>query len=249
MPSIIWQGVPVEWQIRFLLVPGIPSIEFALWSLAIISTLCVLVGYMVRIFGIVAALLIYHLAPLQDLLNTTTPWGKGLTIATLALIILSCSPCEDRWSIASRSENRPYQCYGWAVMLIRLLFAQIYLFSAVARLNISGWDWAKLETVRNHILVFRLAEPSLDTPLNEFLVSHPAVCSVLAAGTLLFELFFVVAVFIPVARLPLAIAGVLFHTGLWFTLGFRFPNLPHFALFLDFKGEAKAPTSIISRSA
>jgi hypothetical protein len=244
MPDVIWQGELPERKIRFLLMQGIPDIEFVLWCIAIASALCVLVGYRVRIFGIVAALLFYHLAPLQSLLNYTTPWGKGLTIATLAMVILACSPCEDRWAIASRHEVRPHQSYGWAVMLIRLLFAQIYLFSAVARLNTVGWDWAKLETVRNHILVFRLAEPSLDTPLNAFLVAHPVLCAFLAVGTLLFELFFVAAVFIPAARLPLALAGVLFHTGLWFTMGFRFPNLAHFALFIDFKGEAKTKPQI-----
>jgi len=241
MGSVIWDDVSPDYRLRFLLVPGIPGIEFALWSLAIISCLCVLAGYRTRIFGLVAALLLYHIAPLQALLNVTTPWGRGLTIATLAMVILSCSPCEDRWAIASRGEDRPHQAYGWAVMLIRLLFAQIYLFTVIARLDNVGWSWAKLETVRGHILVFRLAEPSLDTAFNAFLVSHPLLCAALAFGTLFFELLFVVAVFVRLARLPLAFGGVLLHTGLWFTLGFSFPNLPHLALFLDFKGEAKNP--------
>ena len=248
MPDVIWQDVLPEWKARFLLVQGVPKLEFALWCLAIISMLCVLVGYRTRIFGIVGALLLYHLAPLQALMNVTTPWGKGLTIATLALVVLSCSPCEDRWSIAAPRTDRPFQSYGWAAMLIRLFFAQIYLFSVVIRLKNVGWDWAKLETVRNHIFVFRLAEPSLDTPFNAFLVAHPVLCGVLAMGTFLFELFFVVAVFVPFTRIPLAMAGVLFHTSLWFTLGFSFPNLPHFAMFLDFNGEAKAPRRVAGTS-
>ena len=174
MPNVIWQDVPLEWKIRFFLVQGLPELELALWCLAIISVVCVLVGFQTRIFGIVGALLLYHLAPLEALLSVPMPWGKGLTIATLALVVLSCAPCEDRWSMASPRTDRPTQSYGWAVMLIRLFFAQIYLFSVAARLQYVGWDWAKLETVRNHILVFRLAEPSLDTPFNAFLDCSPA---------------------------------------------------------------------------
>ena len=241
MPNVIWQDVPLEWKIRFFLVQGLPQLELALWCLAIISVVCVLVGFQTRIFGIVGALLLYHLAPLEALLSVTMPWGKGLTIATLALVVLSCAPCEDRWSIASPRTDRPTQSYGWAVMLIRLFFAQIYLFSVAARLQYVGWDWAKLETVRNHILVFRLAEPILDTPFNAFLIAHPLLCAILAMGTFLFEMFFLLAVFVPVLRIPLALAGVLFHSSLWITLGFNFPNLPHFAMFLDLHGEARSP--------
>jgi hypothetical protein len=240
MPDVIWQDVPLGWKVRFFLVQGLPDLEFVLWCFAITSVVCVLVGYQTRIFGIVGALLLYHLAPLQALL-IPVPWGKGLTIATLALVVLSCAPCEDRWSLVSPRTDRPAESYGWAAMLIRLFFAQIYLFSVAARLKYVGWDWAKLETVRNHILVFRLAEPGLDTPFNAFVVAHPLLCGLLAMGTFLFELFFIIAVFVPFLRIPLALSGVLFHTSLWITLGFNFPNLPHFAMFLDLHGEARPP--------
>jgi hypothetical protein len=244
MPPVIWQGVTPEWRLRYLLGPDIPGIEAALWGLAVASIACVLVGYRTRIFGIIAGLLLYHLAPLQALLNVTAPWGRGLTIATVSLPILACSPCEDRWSVLRLFRDAPKrdpQAYGWAVMLVRLLFAQIYLFSVIARLHAVGLEWGRMETVRIHLLVFGLAEPSLNTPLNAWLISHPGICAVLAAGTLTFELIFIVAVFVPATRLPLVGAGLMFHTSLWLTLGFRFPNLPHFLLFVDFAGEAKAP--------
>jgi hypothetical protein len=242
-PPVIWQGVTPEWQLRYLLVPGISGTELAIWGVAVASVACVLVGFRTRLFGIVAGVLLYHLAPLQALLNVTAPWGRGLTIATLALPILACSPCEDRWSVARLFGKPPIrgpQAYGWAVMLVRLLFAQIYLFSAVGRLQAVGWEWARMETVRNHLLVFGLAEPSLNTPLDTWLIAHPALCAAIAAGTLIFEFIFILAVFVPVTRLPLVGAGVLFHTSLWLTLGFRFLNMPHFLLFIDIGGEAKA---------
>jgi vitamin K-dependent gamma-carboxylase-like protein len=251
LPPVLWQEVLPEWHFRFLLTQGIPGIELTLWCAAIVSVACVMVGYRTRIFGFAATLLLYHLAPLQALLNTTPPWGKGLTIAIMALPILACSPCEDRWSVANRNKPVPIRdaaTYGWAVLLIRLLFAQIYLFSVLARFRAGGWEWIKLETVRNHLLVFGLAEPTLDTPFNAWLASHPLLCAAIAAGTLFFELFFIVAVFVPVARIPLAIAGVLFHTSLWVTLGFRFPNLPHFLMFIDFNGEGKR-TAIAKKAA
>jgi len=251
MPPVIWQAVTPEWQLRYLLVPGIPGVEFALWCLAVASVVCVLVGYRTRLFGVVAGILLYHLAPLQALLNMTAPWGRGLTIATLALPILACAPCEDRWSVAGLLRKPPVrdrQAYGWAVMLVRLLFAQIYLFSAAARLQAVGWEWARLETVRNHLLVFGLAEPSLNTSLDTWLVAHPALCAAIAGGTLIFELIFIIAVFVPVTRPPLVIAGVLFHTSLWLTLGFRYLNMPHFLLFIDFGGEAR-PDKVVTKGA
>ena len=49
----------------------------------------------------------------------------------------------------------------------------------------------------------------------------------------------IIAVFVGAARRPLALGGMLFHMGLWATLGFRFLNLPHFLLFIDYDGEGK----------
>jgi hypothetical protein len=87
MPDVIWREVLPEWKTRFFLVQGMPLLEFVLWCGAIFSLFCVLVGYRTRVFGIVGALLLYHIAPLLVLLDRTPPWGKGLTIATLALVV------------------------------------------------------------------------------------------------------------------------------------------------------------------
>lgn len=239
LPPIIWQGVDPSYRLRFLLLPGIPGIETALWTAAIASISCVLAGYRTRAFGVIGALLLYHLAPLQALLAVAGPWGKGLTIATLALPILACAPCEDRWSVASlrtRPRDRDPQAYGWAVMLIRLLFAEIYFFSGLAKLRAAGLGWLSARTIGNHLLLFGLVDPALNTPVSAWLAAHPGLCLLIAIATLVFELTFIVAVFVRWARMPLAVAALLFHIGLRVTLGFRFLNLPHLLLFVDADG-------------
>ena len=253
MPSIVWEGVPQDWRLRFLLVPGFPAVESFLWACAVASITCVLLGFRTRVFGIVAAVLLYHIAPLQALLAVAGPWGKGLTVATLCLPILACAPCDDRWSIAGLRRDPPIRdpdAYAWAVMIVRLAFAQIYLFSALGRLLAGGLSWAGIESVRHHIMIFRLAEPTLDTPFNAWIVAHPLLCAFLAGGVLAFELLFIVAVFVRRVRGPLALLGVFFHVGLWTTLGFRFLNLPHFLLFVDFDRNTRRdlPTRTESRA-
>lgn len=236
LPPVIWDGVDRAHRVRFLLAPGIPGIETAVWTCAVVSLACVLVGYRTRVFGVIAALALYHLAPLISLVAVAGPWGKGLTIPTLTLPILGCSPCEDRWSMMAlrrRVPERDPGAYGWAVTLVRLLFSQIYLFSGLAKLRTAGLAWASARTARNHLLLFALLVPDSSTPLNAWVAAHPALCTALGAGTLALELFFVVAVFVRSVRVPLVIAAALFHVGLWVTLGFRFLNLPHLLLFVD----------------
>lgn len=237
LPHEVWDLVGAQARVRYFLVPGFPGIELALWCAAAGSLACVLVGFRTRVFGFVAALLLYHLAPLQILVSAAPPWGKGLTIAILALPILACSPCDDHWSLARPpAPARDPAAYGWAVMLVRLLFAQIYLSTALGRLLAGGLDWVSVDAVRTHVLLFRVIYPQLDTPINAWLVDHPAACAAIAGGTLLFEIVFIAAVFFRRVRLPLALAGVAFHVSLWLTLGFKYPNLPHFMLFLDLDG-------------
>jgi hypothetical protein len=241
LPAAVWDLVGEEERLRYLLLPHQPAIETAIWLTAVASISCVLLGVRTRIFALVAALALYHLAPLQALTSVSGPWGKGLTVATLALPILACSPADDRWALLPSGEgpSRDPAAYGWPVMLVRLVFAQIYFFTALARILGAGLDWVSVETVRTHLLLFGVMYPHLATPLNAWLVAHPLVCAFLAGGILAFELAFVLAVFYRRVRLPFALAGIVFHAGLGATLGFRYLNLPHFLLFLDFDPSPK----------
>ena len=88
-------------------------------------------------------------------------------------------------------------------------------------------------TVNAHILIAGAVDPMYLTSLNAWIVAHPLVATAFAAGALAVEVGFVVAVFVRWTRVPTMIGAILFHAGLWITIGFRFLNLPHLLLFLD----------------
>lgn len=238
LPPIVWDAVDETFRQRFLLAPR-PSLEAVVWTIALVSLVAVLLGIGTRVFGVLAAVLLYHIAPLQSLVIATGPWSKGLTIATITLPILACAPCADRLSIAARwrrgpAPTREPEAYGWAVMLVRLLFAQLYLFSGLAKITDVGLHWISAKTMQHHMLLFALVVPGINQGLNHWIAEHAVVCWLMAAGAIAFELGFVLAVFVRPLRNAFTIGAAAFHAGLWMTLGFRFLNWPHLLLFLDF---------------
>jgi hypothetical protein len=244
LPPAVWDGVDRRLALRFLLEPGRSGLEWTLWIAAVACVSLVLAGYRTRVFGVFGGVLLYHLAPLDALLAAVGAWGKGLTIATLALPILSASACEDRWSLQAVRHAPPARdpgVFAWPVTLIRFLFAGIYLYSGVAKLATAGIGWASAATVRNHILVAGL-DPALRSGASDWLVAHPGLCAALAAGILIFEVGFVLVVFVPGLRRPAVAAGLALHAGLRYTLGITFLNLPHLFLFVDLD-RAPAPPS------
>src|SRR5687767_8036585 len=235
LPDILSERVSQASRYRFLLTQT-PALEAVLWACAVISLTCVLFGWRTRVFGLISSLLLYHLAPLQSFAPEGGAWGKGLTIATLALPILACAPCEDRYSVQALRGHvmeRSSISYGWAVVLIRFLFAQLYFFSGLAKLVRYGVGWMSAETIQIQLLLSSVVAPIPSPALNEWVAARPVLCFLLAVGTVALELLFVLAVFSRTVRLPLAAAAFSFHLGLWLTMGLRFLNLPHLLMFLD----------------
>ncbi len=236
LPAPFWRGVAASARARFLIVEGHPRIESFLALLAAAALLAMLLGLWTRASGLVAGLLLYHLAPLETIILTPSPYVKGFTIAVPALIALSLSPCADAWSVRPARRAAGAWEYRWPVQLVRLLVAQIYLFSGWAKLVRVGFDWAAADNVRawlhffnqrDQLVVFHTVGP--------WLAERPVLCLLAGLFAMALELSFVSTVVSRTARRVLPIAAAAWHAGILFAMNIAFPYVPLLLLFVDFR--------------
>ena len=216
---------------RFSVLSGVTSqaaivLWFILWM---VSLLLVLVGWQTRIACVMAWILAVSF-------NMRGLWSLngGDDVAVLLLFYLMISPCGAAWSLdalrrrvktyrdpdagfempAARSRAEPAMIAPWSVRLMQIQLVIIYLFNGINKLNLSETnDYLTGEAVYwvlNDLTLTRLAYDMLLAPL--------WLCRLLSWGTLVFELGFVVFVFIPRLRPWLLLGGVLFHEGIFITM-------------------------------
>ena len=95
LPAEFWSELQPGTRWRYLLFPGHPDPENVLQWTARISLLAAAWGLFPRACCLVAALILYHLAPLETAFWTPAPYERGLTISVLALTTLALSRCGD----------------------------------------------------------------------------------------------------------------------------------------------------------
>jgi hypothetical protein len=238
LPADLWSGVTAFDRVRYAIVPGHPMVERALTVVAIVALVAVVCGVATRISCLGAALLLYHLAPFETILWTTSPYERGLEISTLSLVVLSIAPCADVWSVTARREGQRHALweYHWPLLLIQLFVAQIYLFSGWSKLFRVGWSWVSAENLRHWLLLFNQEDQiAVFRGLGTWLAGHPALCLLIAIGSLTLDLTFIVVLVWKRARtiyVPLAAA---FHVGIFFSMNIAFLNLPQLLVFLDWE--------------
>ena len=236
LPADLWSGVTTLDRVRYGIVPGHPVLERLLVVLAVVALVAAALGVATRISCLAAALLLYHLAPFETILWTTSPYERGLEISTLSLVVLSIAPCADVWSVtAGRQSRRDVSWeYNWPLLLIQLFVAQIYLFSGWSKLFRVGWSWVSAENLRHWLLLFTQEDQiAVFRGLGTWLAGHPTLCLLIAIGSLALDLTFIVVLVWKRARkvyVPLAAA---FHLGIFFTMNIAFLNLPQLLVFLD----------------
>jgi hypothetical protein len=240
LPAAFWADVTGSARWRYLLWEGHPGLERAVQALALVALAGVLAGVRARLCCAAAAILLYHLAPLETLFYTPSPWAKGLTLPVLSLLALSLSPCADALSLQRRRRaHEPWE-YGWALRLVQLLAATPYLFSGWAKLVNAGLGWASAANMRAWLLL-----SNLDDQLAVFrapglwLADRPALCLALGVAGLAFDLTFVAAVFSRRARLVLVPVAVLFHAGILVTQNYAFLSAPLLLVYVDWSALAR----------
>lgn len=242
LPADLWSGVTTLDRVRYAIVPGHPMVEHALTVLAVVALVAVALGLATRVSCLVAGLLLYHLAPFETILWTTSPYERGLEIAVLSLVVLAVAPCADVWSVTARHQSQrdePWE-YNWPLLLIQLFVAQVYLFSGWSKLFRVGWSWVSAENLRHWLLLFNQEDQiAVFRGLGTWLAGHPALCLLIAIGSLTLDLTFIVVLVWKRARkiyVPLAAA---FHVGIFFSMNIAFLNLPQLLVFVDWEWLAR----------
>jgi hypothetical protein len=236
LPADFWSSVSASVRWRFLDFGGHPSLERLLEHSAAVGLVCVILGVLPRLSCFLTGLLLYHLAPLESIIWTNSPYGRGLTISVLALLTLAFSPCGDCWTLLppGKPEAADAGDYTWPVRLTQVFIAQIYFFSGYSKIFYSGWRWASPSNIRNWMLYFSEADQTrVFHSLGEWIAARPVVCGVIGVGTLVFELGLFTVLFSKMARRLLVPLAAVFHLGILLSMNLVFVNVPQLLVFAD----------------
>jgi hypothetical protein len=245
LPAPFWSDVTAAARWRYVLWDGHPGLERGLEVLALAALAGAALGVRARACCAAAALLLYHLAPLETLFYTPSPWATGLTIPVLGLVVLAASPCDAVLALRpSPAAAEPWE-YGWPLRLLQLFVAQPYLFSGWAKLVNAGPAWASAANMRAWLLLSNQDDQlAVFTAPGLWIADRPALCLAMGVAALAFDLGFVAAVFWRRARVVLVPAAVLFHLGVLFTQNYFFLSMPLLLVFVDWSAIFRRSTAL-----
>ena len=230
-----WAGVATSTRWRFLLFPGHESLERALTALAIVLLVGALLGIRPRTSAFVAAVLLYHLAPLESIIWTASPYGRGLTLPTLTLLLCGIAPSGDAL-VRGAVPMQPSWRYGWPLRLIQLWLVGVYFFSGLAKLRASGIEWAGSDNLTHWL---RLATQNdlvaVHRVIGSWLADRPVVAGAIGIGTMSFELGCVVALASRRARPWFAVLAISFHAGIYLAMNITVNSWPLLLVFFDWE--------------
>jgi hypothetical protein len=238
LPAETWAGVAQTARWRFLVFEGHPGLERALVALAALALAAAALGVWARASCLAAGLLLYHLAPLETIVLTPSPYVKGFTLTVPALLALAAAPCAD--ALALRPRRGPAAEaweYAWPVRFFQVLLAQVYLFSAWGKLVKVGPAWASAVNIERWLHMFNQRDQLVvfDT-LGPWIAARPGLCLAIGVSTLALELSFVSVLFWRAARRVLVPLVALWHLGIAFAMNIAFLNVPLLLAFVDWDG-------------
>lgn len=236
LPEVFWSGVSAATRWRFLLFPGHWALEQALTMLAVVVLLGALLGIRPRTSAFLSALLLYHLAPLESIIWTASPHGRGLTLATLTLLLCGIAPSGDALARGARPAAPSWQ-YGWPLRLIQLWLVSVYFLSGVGKVRESGLAWLHADTLVHWL---RLATQNdlvaVHRALGGWIADRPVVAGAVGVGTLLFEFGSVAALLSRRSRPWFAGVAIGFHAAIYFTMNITLNSWPLLLVFVDWDG-------------
>jgi hypothetical protein len=236
VPDVFWAGVPAADRWRYLLFPGHASLESVLQTLTCAALLAAVLGIVPRLACLSAALLLYHLAPLETIFWTPNPFERGFTVSTLVLFVLGLSRSGDalRFVRRSRAEPPPSADYQWPLKLIQIFTLQVYFIAGWAKLYRTGVGWASADNLRAWMLSFAQQDQVwVVSGLTQWVADRPLICGAIGVSALLLDLGLITIVLWPRLRAWLIAIALGFHAGILLTMGILFLNVPQFLVFVD----------------
>jgi hypothetical protein len=208
------------------------SVERVLWLVLIVALLCAMFGS--RIAAFVAALLLIHFAPFDDILAGGVFTGAGgLTTAALALVLFG-------FADAPRRDDPPSWRWRWPVAAVELLVAMIYPLSLLVKLHYAGLGWYAPQNIQ---LIASRTGAFNHAPWSAFVVDWQAFDIAIGIATLVLEAGFIAVLFSRRARwffVPLALIAAFVR---WRVFGFVFVGWPLLFVFLFSRADIHSPSA------
>lgn len=211
---------------RYLFFRPPVEVEVALWIALHAVLVLAALGIAQRVSCLAAGLLLYHFAPFENIIwHLMGPYFSGLTLPTLALLILGFAP-PFKLSSGTSPDHR------WPLLLIQVIFTFNYFSAALSKIHtVGGLGWATPDNIRGMALTSLTFETK--PPLAQWVAERPFACLAIAVITMVTEIFFIVVPFSRAAAntlVPLAIIG---HIGIILVLGIVFLNLPCLLMYIN----------------
>lgn len=156
------------------------------------------------------------LATWLGLLDLPGTYKKYSVIALHLTVLLALADSGGVWSVDAwvrrKAGGAVRPCFVWPRRLMQIFLCSVYLGAAVTKLRLP-------EFAAGEVLEFSLLDDLWGgRPLGHRLLSHPALLQAASVGTILFELWFPVLVWVRRLRRPMLALAALFHLSLQLTM-------------------------------
>jgi uncharacterized membrane protein YphA (DoxX/SURF4 family) len=165
-------------------------------------------------------------------------------IFAIFLMLLAFSPSGYRFSVdavirrwragknRSETNSQRFVTAIWPLRLVQVLLALAYFSTGLAKLVYGGLQWMNGYTLQNMIFGDAIL---WGRTAGIWLAQQHTLCVLLSVGTILFEVFFFLTLFIPRIIPYFIIAGTLFHTFIFITMAAPFfQHIILYSVFLEF---------------
>ena len=211
------------------------------WVATTIGGVLAAVGFFTRTslltFGLGNSILIAHLWSYGE-------WHHTEALYCIALVLMGLSPAGRCYSVDSWIGKRSAhpERWGpdvqmdtatWALRLVQCLLGLAYFSSGSAKLLDGGLAWMNGATMQTIVLTDYVR---FGMPAGLWLLESFWLCVAAAVMTLVVEVFFFVAVFVPASRIYLLTAGAALHVGIYLTMAAPFFTfIALYVTFVDFE--------------
>jgi hypothetical protein len=150
--------------------------------------------------------------------------GHGDQALALVMLILALSRCGDAWSLDAlirrwrkgdaSARLVPSGEYRWPIRMVWLLMAMIFWSAGASKLQRSGLAWITSDHLANTLVEAHYYQHKPPTRIGLYLASHPLLCNVMAAGVVLLELSFPLALLFRRLRAAIVVSTLLMQVGI-----------------------------------